>query len=122
MRGGRYDLELFAQKLLTFLESGNTFQLDLRGFASPRASVNYNNILSSRRIDAVMNYFERYENGALMPYITGGALSFETLPLGETQADPRVIDQLNDPRNSIYNIFASLERRVEVRSSNEDDY
>lgn len=117
VRGGRYDLEEFSKRLLTWLEAGNTFAIDLKGFASPRASTVYNEILSSRRIVAVENFFNQYKGGALKPFITSGALSYNKQPLGETQADPRVTDKLDDPKNSIFNLFASLERRVEVRSS-----
>lgn len=120
VKGSRYDLDLFSEKLAAYLDSGQTFQLELRGFASPRASEGYNRILSNRRIDAVRNYFEKYNDGVLDRHIKSGALTFTTLPLGETQADPRVIDKLSDPRNSIYGIFASLERRVEVRSADEN--
>lgn len=121
VRGGRYDLEEFAKRLLVYLEDGNTYEIELRGFASPRASSDYNNILSKRRISSVKNFFERYEDGALLEYIRIGALQYEEEPLGETQADPRVKDDLNDPKNSIYNVFASLERRVEVRSLTDDE-
>ncbi|MEZ4986129.1 MAG: hypothetical protein R2795_14005 [Saprospiraceae bacterium] len=53
VRGGRYDLEEFAKRLLKYLQEGNTFTMDLKGFASPRATTLYNQILSQRRIVAV---------------------------------------------------------------------
>jgi len=115
VRSGRYDLEEFAKPLLVYLQSGNTFVVDLKGFASSRASTIYNQILSQRRIAAVYNFFDRYQNEASKSYIALGALRFTELPVGETQADPRVVDKVDDPKNSIYNVFASLERRVEVR-------
>lgn len=120
VRGGRYDLEEFAKRLLVYLEAGNKFELELKGFASPRASGPYNKILSKRRIDAVVNFIERYEGGKLKAFITAGALSYKELPLGETNADPRVIDRFDDPRNSIYNVLASLERRVEISTTQTD--
>lgn len=120
VRGGRYDLEEFAKRLLVHLDNGNKFVIDLKGFASPRSNAIYNKILSERRIVAVKNFLERYEEGRLNTYITAGALQFTTLPLGSTQADPKVVAKLEDRKNSIYNVFASLERRVEVRSSDEN--
>ena len=125
VRGGRYDLEEFAKRLLVHLEAGGTFKMDLKGFASPRAGNVYNEILSKRRIDAVLNFFRRYEDGKLWDNYYkedgSGQLTYITEPLGETQADPRVTDQLDDPKNSIFNLFASLERRVEVRAATEDE-
>ncbi|MEL6660824.1 MAG: hypothetical protein AAFR36_30450, partial [Bacteroidota bacterium] len=121
VRGGRYDLEEFAKRLLVYLEAGNTFKMELKGFASPRAGLVYNEILSKRRIDAVLNFFRGYENEKLWAFYESGALSYSEEPLGETQADPRVTDQLDDEKNSIFNLFASLERRVEVRASTEDE-
>ncbi|MEL7221971.1 MAG: hypothetical protein AAGJ93_11675, partial [Bacteroidota bacterium] len=122
VRGGRYDLEEFSKRLLTYLESGKSFTVDLQGFASPRAGDAYNKILSARRIDAVMNFFKRYENGRLYEYATiYGTLKFNRVPNGETKADPRVADQLDDTKNSVYNVFASLERRVEIRTSTTND-
>lgn len=117
VRGGRYDLEEFAKRLLKYLEAGNTFTMELKGFASPRSSAVYNQILSQRRIVAVRNFFDRYQDGAFRSYITLGALKFTELPLGDTKADPRVVADLNDTKNSIYNVFASLERRVEVTAA-----
>ncbi len=121
VRGGRYDLEEFAKRLLEYLAAGNRFTLDLKGFASPRSNAVYNKILSERRINSVVNFLEEYDNEALMPYINSNQLSFTKLPLGETQADPKVIDRLDDKKNSIYDVFASLERRVEIRSSEENN-
>jgi hypothetical protein len=122
VRGGRYDLEEFSKRLLAYLENGNTFTVELQGFASPRASTLYNEILSARRIDAVMNFFKQYQNGKLYEYATVvGTLRFTSVPNGETKADPRVTDKLDDPKNSVYNVFASLERRVEVRAADSNE-
>lgn len=121
VRGGRYDLEEFSKRLLTWLENGNTFVIDLKGFASPRAGSEYNINLSARRIVAVQNFFKQYKDGALEPYLISKALTYDVQPLGETRADPRVTDKLDDPKNSIFNLFASLERRVEVRSATDNN-
>ncbi|RME95241.1 MAG: hypothetical protein D6772_13455 [Bacteroidetes bacterium] len=115
VRGGRYDLEEFAKRLLLYLQGGGRFVMDLQGFASPRASKVYNNILSARRIDAVKNFFENYRDGAFRPYMASGALTFTEKAYGETKADPRALDESAGERSSIYDILASLERRVEIR-------
>jgi tetratricopeptide (TPR) repeat protein len=115
VRGGRYDLEEFAKRLLVYLDAGGRFVMDLQGFASPRAPKRYNDILSARRIDAVKNFFERYKDGAFRSHMASGTLSFIEKAYGETRADPRALDESAGERSSIYDILASLERRVEIR-------
>jgi hypothetical protein len=115
VKGGRYDLEEFAKRLLVYLEGGGRFVMDLQGFASPRAAKRYNEILSARRIDAVKNFFERYEDGVFRTYMATGSLTFIEQAFGETKADPRALDESAGERGSIYDILASLERRVEIR-------
>lgn len=117
VRGRRGDLELFASKLLEYLQDGNAFTLTLKGFSSPRASNEYNRRLSARRIVSVRNYFERYESGALLPYIRNGRLRFETEALGESQADKIINDRLDNPRESVFGLGASAERRVDIISA-----
>lgn len=120
VRGGRYDLEEFAKRLLTHLENGGTFVMDLQGFASPRAPKAYNDMLSARRIVSVKNFFERYNDGTFRAYLASGALSYREAAFGETKAPEQVVDAINDRRNSVYNIFASLERRVEINSGQDN--
>lgn len=110
---GFKDLLSFGDMLLPFLENGNEISLILKGYASPRAEDRYNFSLSARRIVSVENFFRSYEGGALMPYIQNGQLSFQQMPYGETNTF-FYGDLLEDERNSIYSIGASLERRVEI--------
>lgn len=117
VKGGWDQLEAFAQQLEIYLASGNSIELKIQGFASPRAASDYNLRLSWRRIESVVNYFEAYNNGVLKNYIRSGDLTFDKDAKGEV-ADPNdVSDRLDDPRQSVFSLIASLERRVEVSNN-----
>lgn len=115
VKGGREKLEAFAGALEDHLRSGGSFDLELRGYASPRAAEDYNLRLSSRRNEAVRNYFRKYNNAALVPYINSGKLSFSEESFGEGRPTAENIsDRLDEPRESVFSIVASLQRRVEL--------
>ncbi|MEN0047161.1 MAG: hypothetical protein AAF806_08900 [Bacteroidota bacterium] len=114
VRKGYEDLIAFAEVLTPFLERGNEVRLQLKGFASPRAEDGYNMNLSSRRIYSVENFFRSYNNGQLLEYINQDLLIFDRESYGERQAPNYVNSFLDDERNSIYSLGASLERRVEI--------
>lgn len=113
VQGGYTDLNNFSEKLLPYLEQGNTITIKLKGFASPRASSDYNLILSKRRVRSVANHFRRYQEGELMPYLKNGQLVIEQEAFGESTAQG-VPDDIKDEKNSIYSLLASVERRVEI--------
>ncbi len=116
VKKGRDALDVFAEELLVVLKDNSSVTLTLMGYASPRATAPYNFNLSKRRIDCVKNYFEDYLDGALVPYMSSGKLKFKEEPYGESTANlDEVSDKLNDPRNSVYSIRASVERRVEIK-------
>lgn len=111
---GFNDLQSFSTELLNFLEGGNEVTVRLKGFASPRAAASYNYNLSLRRIVSVQNFFRSYKGGAFMSYINEGKLKLEREAIGEEKAPNCIIDLIEDERNSIYSLGASLERRVEI--------
>ncbi|MEM9888111.1 MAG: hypothetical protein AAF849_19615 [Bacteroidota bacterium] len=113
VRKGYEDLVAFAEVLIPFLERGNEVRLSLQGYASPRAEDQYNYNLSARRIVSVENFFRSYKGGVLMQYVNNENLTFETVPHGETRTN-FFTDLIEDERNSIYSLGASLERRVEI--------
>ena len=115
VEAGWSQLQRFAEALLVHLENGGEFELLLQGYASPRAATAYNERLSARRNDSVENYIEAFRGGALRPYIRSGQLSFTREALGESTADVGAIsDRLDRPRESVFSIIASVERRVRV--------
>jgi hypothetical protein len=118
---GMNDLHQFRELLLKELMQGKHVQLSIRGFASPRAKSDYNEILTKRRIASLVNELRHWQNGVLLPYIegtaeNGAALTFRALPFGENKADTAVSDDLTDEKSSIYSLGARLERKIEIES------
>ncbi|MEM6395316.1 MAG: hypothetical protein AAF741_03145 [Bacteroidota bacterium] len=104
--GGRLKLIELAEALLESLELGVTYSMKVQGEASKRGNPAYNQILSERRVDCVMNFFKEWNNGALKDYIDEGDLVFDPSYVGDTQADP------ND--RSVTGLRASRSRRVTI--------
>ncbi|MBK8955576.1 MAG: PD40 domain-containing protein [Saprospiraceae bacterium] len=107
-------LKLFMEKLIIILQEGHEIDIFLKGYASPRAKSDYNQLLSSRRVYSVRNEFDRYDNGVFHDYIVNGFYQIKELPFGESKSSSDVSDDLLDTRNSIYNLKAAYERRVEI--------
>lgn len=118
---GRLELLAFSEELLVYLRDGNSIKISIKGYASPRATSAYNRILSMRRISSVKNHFASYNEGAFLPYLRSGQFSLEEEALGESKALPEVSDVLNDLKNSVYSISASVERRVEITNITIDE-
>ncbi len=114
VNAGGKNLKTFTDLLYEFLKQGNNLELVLRGYTSPRAESDYNDMLSKRRIISVKNHFERHNGGILREFIKSGKLVILERPYGETKSKTDVSDKLDDVRNSIYGVPASLERRVEI--------
>ncbi len=114
VKQGYEDLREFANALLSFLDNGNQVRIALKGFASPRSTDSYNYNLSARRINSIENFFRSYSGGLLLKYLEDGRFAIEREPIGEEQAPNFVIDKIQDERNSIFSLGASLERRVEI--------
>lgn len=118
---GKNNLELFLPLLQQALEKGTSVELQVRGFASPRAKSDYNVNLTKRRISSLERTLRMYEKGVLLPYFqqsasNGAVLKVTALPFGEYQADQTVSDALEDEQNSIYHRGARLERKIVVES------
>ncbi|MCC6754464.1 MAG: PD40 domain-containing protein [Saprospiraceae bacterium] len=107
-------LVVFMEKLIIILEEGHEIDIFLKGYASPRAKSDYNQLLSSRRVTSVRNEFDRYSGKGLHDYITGGEFQIKEIPFGESKASSDVSDDLLDTRNSVYSLKAAYERRVEI--------
>ncbi len=115
VNGAKRDLKKFSEELLKFLDGGYSFTIRLKGYASPRATAAYNERLSKRRIDCVKNYLEEYDHGKLVKYMKNGKLKIREEAYGESTAKEKgVSDKLEDKKNSVYSVIASIERRVEI--------
>ena len=114
VKAGYDSLVAFSEVLLKHLQAGETVEIVLKGFASPRAKSDYNLNLSQRRVVCIENHFHSYRNGIFTPYFNNKQLNLSYLPFGETQSAGTVSDNISDKRNSIYSVEAARERRVEI--------
>jgi len=114
VRAGAERLNQLCELLLERLESGETWEIQLRGFTSPRAESDYNLFLARRRIKSVMNELDTWQDGSLKKFIDGGQLKISELSLGETASKVGISDKITDEKNSIYHPDAARERRVEI--------
>ncbi len=114
LKGGFDRFTRFLDYINGQLQDGYSFDISVRGFASPRADTRYNLALSQRRVVSVQNEIRDYQNGALLKYIDNGQLKITELSYGESLAPDNVSDVLYDRRNSIYSPDASKERRAEI--------
>jgi outer membrane protein OmpA-like peptidoglycan-associated protein/tetratricopeptide (TPR) repeat protein len=117
--GGMKNLEQFTETLLNLVKEGKQVTITIKGYCSPLASTKYNTHLAKRRISSLKNYFIKYNNGELLPYInpkdkSKGAIYFSEVEIGELKAKPHVSDSQYDTINSIYNPDAALERKIQI--------
>lgn len=117
VEAGWKQLNRFSDALIFHLRSGKPFTVELQGYASPRASTEYNNRLSARRNMSLKNFFKTYRNGALAGFIESKQLTFSETALGETTANlDKIYERIDRERESVYSTIASLERRVALRN------
>ncbi len=114
VRAGKETLEAFSLQLLRYLEQGESAEIKIKGFASPRAQSDYNKSLTKRRVSSLRNHFQRWQGGALIQYINNQQLKITEITLGEDAASQGISDNMQDRKSSIYSIDASKERRVEI--------
>ena len=114
IRAGYERLTALCEFLQNRLARGEQIEVLVKGYTSPRARSDYNLNLGKRRVSSVRNYFDRYADGTLKPYIETGQLRITELSFGETTVRKGVSDDLRDERNSIYHPEAARERRVEI--------
>lgn len=114
VRRGYDRLGQLCDLLLSRLQNGETIEVLIKGFTSPRAQSDYNLNLGKRRISSVKNQFAAYADGALQQYLASGHLKITETSFGETTARSGISDNLYDERNSVYHPDAARERRVEI--------
>lgn len=114
LMGGYNNMRRFMDCLIGQLQSGQSANIYLRGYASPLARDGYNEALTKRRVQSVRNELSRYKGGALRQYINNGQLKITERTFGETSAPSGISDKASDRRKSHYSPEASRERRVEI--------
>ncbi|MEL7120171.1 MAG: hypothetical protein AAFO07_12040 [Bacteroidota bacterium] len=107
-------MKRLVNSFVTYLENGRQITLELRGYASPLGNPDFNKKLSKRRIDCVLNYIFKANNGILVPFIESGDLVIKPLAVGEDQADATVIGLLGNRNTAIFNYNSLIERRVDM--------
>lgn len=126
LRGNAERMYSFSDSLLTLLCRGASIDLEMNGCASPRFNDKnnvrqrtYNEALTKRRIDSVINFFETYSKNPGDPPIfkdfLGSQLRIIKVDKACQVADREELSDLKDRKNSIFSIDASVARRVEVR-------
>ena len=114
VKGEYARMNAFFKAILGLLEAGISLEVQIKGYTSPRSYEGYNVQLAHRRITSVRKQFFIYENGIFIKFFQKGLLTVTELPLGESTAPKGISDAFNDPKNSIYSVEASKERRAEI--------
>ncbi|MEP7269649.1 MAG: hypothetical protein ABI844_18680 [Saprospiraceae bacterium] len=121
LKKGKEDLSKFLDILISMLERGDQFEIFLKGYASPRASTQYNLILGQRRIFSVKNELLKYGDGVLKKFLDSKQLQIAEKSFGEITAPKGVSDNVNNQRLSVFSLDATNERRVEIVDIKKDD-
>lgn len=114
VRGEYNRSQEFLDKLIEALDKGAKLKLYIRGYTSPRASEKYNISLAGRRVASLKSFIRRYKDNALEQYINNQQLIIKEALLGESLAPVGISDSYKDPKNSIYSVPASRERKAEI--------
>ncbi len=117
VRGGYDKFRMFLIALKQELDAGNKVELFIKGYASPRAESKYNLKLSQRRVYSVKNEILLSDED-IMRYYKSGKLVINDISFGKEQAPADVSGAIRDEKNSIYNVKAAKERRIEILRAN----
>lgn len=94
------------------LEDGQQVEFTISGFASPLSNSDYNQKLSSRRIQSVLNYMSRVKGGVLAPYINGSkpGLTIHRNPAGQVNHSFGT----TAVRETVYGLQAAKDRKIVI--------
>ncbi|MCF0212349.1 MAG: hypothetical protein HUK17_05590, partial [Bacteroidales bacterium] len=87
------------------------------GYASPVHNGKYNQKLSQRRVNSIVNQLMEYDHGRLKPFIGSkgqGSLRINEVAYGSSRAAEGVSNSYSDSQASVYSVEASRERRIEI--------
>ncbi len=104
----------FSEVLYEMLTRGDSIEITLKGYASPRAGAKYNKNLTDRRVSSVYNHFDIFDGGIYKRFVVSKQLVILREANGEAKAPPGISDNIKDERKSIYDVRASRERRLEI--------
>ena len=97
------------------VESGDTVNLVISGFASPLHNSEYNKHLSSRRIVSLLNYLREADNGRLSPYLSGEkpGLRLHVYPEGAVNH----AFETDEVRETVFGLRAAKDRKIVISGS-----
>ena len=121
VKGNYEKMHTFFDELIVAMQNDFQLEISIQGYTSPRATAEYNKKLANRRITSVRKDMFSYKDAALKPYLESGQLTIKELPLGEGKAPTGISDDINDPRNSIFSVEASAQRKVNFIVVNTQD-
>ena len=101
-------------KIKSALETEQQIELQIKGFASPLFTSDYNINLSKRRISSLLNYMHEFQNGSITQYLKNEQLVITELPFGESVANKKVSDNPRNKKLSVYSVEAAMERKIEI--------
>lgn len=114
---GEYNkMQIFLDKLLERLRNGESFEVAIKGFASPKSTNKYNLALGQRRVYSLRNELRDFASGAFDQYLDQGLLILTDVSYGEELAPAGISDSNSNTRKSIYSVDASKERRAQIVS------
>ncbi|MDR1006247.1 MAG: hypothetical protein LBL74_05225 [Bacteroidales bacterium] len=115
-------LESMFAYLLKRLQAGASIDVEIRGFSSSLFNANYNFRLSERRINSLEQLIAEWNNGALARFMEEisskdnlSRLRIVHLPLGSSYSHSPNPITLEEKRQSVYNIQAMNERKIEIK-------
>ena len=112
---GEYNrMNYFFDEILKLLDKGARLEIVIQGYTSPRTTERYNQNLSMRRISSVKKQLFIYQNGIFLKHFQQGHFSVKEQANGENLAPKGIAEAIEDPRNSIFSVEASRERRAEI--------
>lgn len=117
-------LKTFAENLkLLYVDEGfkDTVTVTIKGYASPRAKPGYNEDLTQRRVNSMVQFLSKYDGGVLAAPLNDGRILIKREWFGENTAKGGSED-MNDRKASVYSVDASEERRVEIIRVTRSEY
>ncbi len=101
-------------KIKSALETEQQIELQIKGFASPLFTSDYNINLSKRRISSLLNYMHEFQNGSITQYLKNEQLVITELPFGESVSNKKVSDNPRNKTLSVYSVEAAMARKIEI--------
>ena len=101
-------------KIKSALENDQQIELQIKGFASPLFTSDYNINLSKRRISSLLNYMHEFQNGSITQYLKNEQLVITELPFGESVSNKKISDNPRNKKLSVYSVEAAMARKIEI--------